>query len=480
MTVFGIRYLWFKLALVGGSLLGIVLLAQSIQTYFQVSRGLVIAELRREAQRQVALLQREAGRQGLREPSELDPMLEELRQEAPNRIAWIRLVDVSGNTLAEAGSPYGPPLSGGRAGSDFGDPFAPVSEIRETPAGRVWVTSQFLALGRRFPPPGTTQNSGQTAQEPPPARPAGVRPGPRFVEVALYMSGVSSVFGTLLTNLILNSAAALGLVASMVILWLRFPNYVNGKRLEQQTELARKVQMDLLPPAKLEIANVDIAAQCIPAWQVGGDFYDVFSTPDTRVAIALGDVSGKGLPASMVVGLLLGAVRASNWMGGKEEHEASSARLSELIRSRTAIERFVSLFWSYYEPASHALRYVNAGHLPPMLVGRDERGNPVIRRLEEGGPVLGVLAGATYEQGEIIVQPGDVLVMYSDGVVEATNASGAEFEEEGLLSVVLKNLDKSCTEIRDAVLREVNQFLGEERAQDDITILVARFPNQFR
>lgn len=494
MKLFGIRYLWFKLALVGGSLLGIVLLVQSIQTYLQVSRGMVLAELRREAQRQVGLLQREAARLGVWEPSQLAPILQEMRDEAPSRIAWIRIVDNSGQVLAEAGRPVGPPMRLPELQGPPAEPFLQPGEIRETPEGKVWVTSQLLML-RRFRPPdagqpgspslGQTPSRGQQDAQRPAAPKQGetpsrgpspaFRPGPRFVELGLYMSGVSAVFGTLLTNLILNSAAAVGLVASMVLLWLRFPNYVNGKRLEQQTELARRVQMDLLPPSKLEIAGVDIAAQCVPAWQVGGDFYDVFSAPDGRVAIAVGDVSGKGLPASMVVGLLLGAVRASNWMAGKEEHESSTARLSELIRSRTAIERFVSLFWCYYEPDRRALRYVNAGHLPPMLIGRDDRGNPVVRRLEEGGPVLGVLAGVRYEQGEAEVRPGELLVMYSDGVVEASNAAGAQFEEEGLLRVVLQNLEKPCTEIRDQVLREVNDFMGEERAQDDITLVVARF-----
>lgn len=516
MRLFGIRYMWFKLALVGGSLLGILLLVQSIQTYYQVSRGMVLAELRREAQRQVGLLQREAARLGVREPAELAPVLVEMQQDAPNRIAWIRILDSSGAVLAQGGTPVGPPVRPPEPQEMPADPFLVPGEIRQTPEGKVWVTVQFFGMGRRsgplptrgpagFPwppqPPNQNQQTPKAVQKAPvaaiqppagvpklpqpevrspgaaqaPFSPAGIRPGPRFVELGLYMSGVSAVFGTLLTNLILNSAAAVGLVASMVLLWLRFPNYLNGKRLEQQTELARKVQMDLLPPAKLEIADVDIAAQCVPAWQVGGDFYDVFSTPDGRVAIAVGDVSGKGLPASMVVGLLLGAVRASNWMGGKAEHESSTARLSELIRSRTAIERFVSLFWCYYEPACRMLHYINAGHLPPMLIGRDERGNPVVRRLEEGGPVLGVLVGASYEQGEAEVRPGELLVMYSDGVVEAANASGAQFEEEGLLGVVLKNLEKPCVEIRDEVLRAVNSFMGEERAQDDITLVVARF-----
>jgi sigma-B regulation protein RsbU (phosphoserine phosphatase) len=260
----------------------------------------------------------------------------------------------------------------------------------------------------------------------------------------------------------------------MVLLYFRFPNYVNGKRLEHQTELARQVQMDLLPPAKLTVENLDFAAECIPAWQVGGDFYDVFSADDGRVAIALGDVSGKGLPASVVVGLLLGAARASNWMAGTAEHEASTTRLSELIRARTSLERFASLFWCYYEPRAGIVRYVNAGHLPPILVHRD--GDRIeVSRLEDGGPVLGVVPGARYSQGTAAARSGDLLVIYSDGVVEATNSDGVQFEEERLLDAINANLDRPSAEIRDEILRHVRLFLGEETAQDDITLVVARF-----
>jgi serine phosphatase RsbU (regulator of sigma subunit) len=150
----------------------------------------------------------------------------------------------------------------------------------------------------------------------------------------------------------------------MILLWLRFPHY-RGKQLEGQTELARQVQTDLLPAGGAAIENLDFAAACVPAWQVGGDFYDVFSAGDARIAIVLGDVSGKGLPAAVVAGVLLGAVRASSWTAGSGEHEASSRRLSELLRTRTSLERFASLFWCYYESESQLLRYVNAGHLPP-------------------------------------------------------------------------------------------------------------------
>ena len=107
----------------------------------------------------------------------------------------------------------------------------------------------------------------------------------------------------------------------MILLWLRFPHYVRGKQLERQTELARQVQTDLLPAGGAAIENLDFAAACVPAWQVGGDFYDVFSAGDARIAIVLGDVSGKGLPAAVVAGVLLGAVRASAWTAGSGEHE---------------------------------------------------------------------------------------------------------------------------------------------------------------
>jgi sigma-B regulation protein RsbU (phosphoserine phosphatase) len=292
--------------------------------------------------------------------------------------------------------------------------------------------------------------------------------------VALYLSSASEVYGALLGDLVINCTAALGLVASMVLLYFRLPHYVNGKRLEQQTELARQVQMDLLPPAKFSVQNLEFAAECVPAWQVGGDFYDVFSGDNGKVAIVLGDVSGKGLPASVVVGLLLGAVRASNWMGGGAEHEASSERLSELLRTRTALERFASLFWCYYEPETQVLRYINAGHPAPFLVQRTAAGEVEMLRLEEGGAVLGVVSGATYRQGQVSAHPGDLLVVFSDGVVEATNAAGEEFEEERLREVIQKNSGRPPVEIRDLILDQVHRFLGDQRAQDDLTLVVGR------
>jgi sigma-B regulation protein RsbU (phosphoserine phosphatase) len=471
MLKLGLRYIWFKLALAAGSLLGLSLLVQSIGFYYQVSSGMVIQELRREAQRQEAALVRDAGRLGIRDPVALGEVLKEIRQEAPNKIAWIKVIDMAGHPLVQDGTSVGPPVIP-RFPRPESEESALAPDIRETPDGKVLVTALPLWLGRRSPGAVGQRAPGRAPVQPPGPEPL-VRPSLRWVEIALYLDSASAVFGRLLGTVIVNCTAALGLVASMVLLWFRFPNYVNGKQLERQTELARQVQTDLLPSADSAFEGLDFAAECLPAWQVGGDFYDVFSTDDGHIAIVVGDVSGKGLPASVVVGLLLGAVRASSWLAGSAEHEASTGRLSELLRTRTSLERFASLFWCYYEPRTRVLRYVNAGHLPPMVVKRNG-GELEIQRLEEGGPVLGVVAGAEYEQGQAMVNVGDLLVLYSDGVVEATNASDEQFGEERLLASIRETSARPSVEIRDEILRRVYSFLGRVQPQDDLTLVVAR------
>ena len=359
MRPLGSRYIWLKLTLAVGSLLGLLLLVQSVVTYYQVSRLLVTAELRREAQQHVASIEREARRLGIRDPAELSQVLDDIRQDAAGTIAWVRIVDMAGHPLAQSGNSSGLPFGEERLRRAL-DGFTAVSEIRQTGARKVQVTVLALRLARRPP---------VSAGPPDPDRGSVPRPVPRFVEMALYLDCASATFGRLRSNLAVSSSAALGLLASMILLWLRFPHYVRGKQLERQTELARQVQTDLLPAGGAAIENLDFAAACVPAWQVGGDFYDVFSAGDARIAIVLGDVSGKGLPAAVVAGVLLGAVRASAWTAGSGEHEASSRRLSELLRTRTSLDRFASLFWCYYEPESQLLRYVNAGHLPRSWSG---------------------------------------------------------------------------------------------------------------
>ncbi|HTS51039.1 MAG TPA: SpoIIE family protein phosphatase, partial [Bryobacteraceae bacterium] len=353
-----LRNIGFHFSLAVGSLLGVLLLVQSIATYYQVSRILVTAELRRQALRQTATIERSSQRLGVREPADLSPVLKEIREEEPLKIAWIRVIDIAGNALIQDGNPVGSPIRPENLRRTT-DGTASASEVRNTARGKVELTLLQLRFARR-PDPGARESG----------RMPGIRPVPWFIEIALYRDSASAAFGRLRGDLIVSSLAALGLVASMIVLWLRFPGYVRGKQLERQTELARQVQRDFLPSADVVLETLDFAAECAPAQQVGGDFYDAFSDDQGRIALVLGDVSGKGLPASVVVGLLLGAVRASSWMGGRAEHESASRRLNELLRTRTSLERFASLFWCYYEGTGQALDYVNAGHLPPMLVRR--------------------------------------------------------------------------------------------------------------
>jgi sigma-B regulation protein RsbU (phosphoserine phosphatase) len=263
-------------------------------------------------------------------------------------------------------------------------------------------------------------------------------------------------------------------MGAVVVIALRFPNYLRGKRVEEELALARRVQTDMFPEADTLAAGLPFAAKCVPAWQVGGDLYDVFETDDGEVALILGDVSGKGLPAALLMGVVQGAVRTSTGFGAAGNHEHAAERLNQLLCMKTARERFVSLFWCYFDPGRSRLRYINAGHLPPLVVRPNSSGAPEVIRLDEGGPVLGLLPGARYTEVAVDVQPGDLLVVYSDGILEAENASGAEFGESGVIATVSKYLNKPPSEICSAVLDDVKVFLGTTPPQDDQTLLIAR------
>jgi sigma-B regulation protein RsbU (phosphoserine phosphatase) len=162
-------------------------------------------------------------------------------------------------------------------------------------------------------------------------------------------------------------------------------------------------------------------------------------------------------------------------VSGASEHVASSVRLNELLCTRTSQERFASLVWCFLDRDSGALRYVNAGHLPPLLVSRNG-GAPEIRRLEEGGPVLGLLPAAEYHHGTTQCRAGDLLVLYSDGVIEASDAADREFGMERFCEILRRNWRRPVGEVVSEVVGQVRAFLGEAQLQDDLTLLVVRVP----
>jgi len=432
-----------------GLLLGIVLLVQTVGTYYYVAGALVRQEAQRDADRTASSLARAVRLSGANDAVHLAPIVSELHRERPQRVAWIRVTAADGKVLAESGTPTGAPYSPERPG------FAPqnrltLSEVREAEGGKVLVTAYPLVMTV-----------------------AGPLPAPATSEIAIYLEGVSVSFRRVRRNMIIGCSAAIALLTAVLVIGLRFPRYLRGQQYEEELEMARRVQSDLLPSNPLA-SDLDFAAECIPAWQVGGDLYDVFEAGYGRVALVLGDVSGKGLPAALLMALIHGAVRSNDWTSLPSTHEDSTQRLNQLLCEKTGQERFASLFWGYYDQEKGVLRYINAGHLPPLLIRRKEGADFEVRRLEEGGMVLGVRADARYHQGQAVIESGDLLVIFSDGIPEAANAHGEEFGEARLQRVIEDNWENSASQIRDAILARVRSFLGRRSPQDDQTLMVVR------
>jgi sigma-B regulation protein RsbU (phosphoserine phosphatase) len=291
----------------------------------------------------------------------------------------------------------------------------------------------------------------------------------------LYRDGLSAPFARLRRNALVSSAAALTLLLSLVLIARRFRAYVRGKQLEAQINVARQVQQDLLPQPGSPPRGVDVAAECLPAARVGGDFFDIVSLPGQRYAFLVGDVSGHGISAALLMGLIHGAMSSPHW--GVEDDEANrAAELNHLLVTKSSEERFASLFWCAFDPAAGSLRYINAGHPPPLRIrGRDQMPAD-IDRLTAGGPVLGVLDGVSYSVEQIPAAPGDVLVLFSDGVVEATNDAGEFFGEDRLVAVVQQSVEAPPRAIVDAILSAVRTFTGGRPAEDDQTLLIVRLP----
>ena len=453
------RYFWFKASIAVGAALGLVLLFQTLLTYRYVANQMVRLEAKREADRRLQALIRGARIAGDRNVTTLHPLMDELVKEAPQQIAWMRILDMSGRVVSASGRAAGATAYVPAALDKIVEDRERLPENLETPSGTVLVTLNPLFIG--LPP-----SSGSAL--------ARAMPGVGLIEIAIYLKGVSTPFGPLRRNLIVGCSAALALLAAVIVIAVRFRKYLRGKQVEEQLAMARLVQFDLLPPGTLLTRDLEFAAQCVPAWQVGGDFYDAFETGDHQVGLVLGDVSGKGLSAALLMGVVQGAVHASNATGAPSNHEQSAERLNHLLCMKTARERFVSLFWCYFDPVHSSLSYINAGHLPPLLVRRGDAGEFDVQRLDQGGPVLGIVPGATYHQTQTAVRPGDLLVVFSDGILEATNAFDEEFGEGRILAGIEENWKGSPEEIRDAILERVRVFLGKEAAHDDQTLMVVR------
>jgi phosphoserine phosphatase RsbU/P len=237
--------------------------------------------------------------------------------------------------------------------------------------------------------------------------------------------------------------------------------------LKNDLEIAREIQLAMLPTATFQAPGVEAFGMTRPANTVGGDFYDILQLPDGRLLVAVGDVAGKGSPAALLMALLLAMLRTlvDEGFGGA----TLAARLNAQICKHAPRSRFVTLFLATLDPRTGELAYVNAGQNPPML--RRARGG--YEALREGGMALGMFEAATYVEGHVQLNPGDVLVMYSDGITEAENPEGHPFDEAGLQRVIDSRWG-SAKELGWAAFEAVERHARERRLLDDLTVLVLR------
>ena len=241
-------------------------------------------------------------------------------------------------------------------------------------------------------------------------------------------------------------------------------------RQRRELELAREVQAHFLPSrAPAAGPGLEVAGRYRPAREVGGDYYDVIRVSDTAVALTLGDVSGKGIAAALLMATLRALVRSQ--LGNPAELAADVSRLNALLYESCPRNRFASLFYAVYDVTRSELFYVNAGHLPPFLL---EPASARPRLLLSGGPVLGLLPECTYDVGRVPFARGSGLVAYSDGVTESCNPAGLEWGEERLAAAVTSARGLPAHAAADRLLAAVTRFVGDGPQLDDMTLFVAR------
>lgn len=240
--------------------------------------------------------------------------------------------------------------------------------------------------------------------------------------------------------------------------------------LTRELEMARRIQVSLLPDSPPEIRGARMACRTIPAHHVGGDYYDFFRWDDRTLDIAIADVSGHDLGAALIMVEARSVLRAHAYRAGTAGD--ALALLNELLYDDlTRAELFISMFYAKYSSDTRQLAYANGGHNPPLLLRCGEAGCAC---LDTEGMVLGVLRGAGFEEKSICLREGDILLFYTDGITESQNRSGELFGRERLCRALYAYRGAPPENIIDALLAEVMTFTGETEFQDDISLVVMK------
>jgi phosphoserine phosphatase RsbU/P len=236
-------------------------------------------------------------------------------------------------------------------------------------------------------------------------------------------------------------------------------------KLQQEMNLAREIQANLLPRALPQLAGYDLAGLSIPAKEVGGDYYDFISLPGNRLVFCLGDVSGKGIPAALLMANLQATLR-SQTLGSSCARECLE-HSNTLLYNSTDSEKFATLFYAILDVQTHRLSFANAGHNYPFLISSDGQ----IQRLKTIGIPLGFLERFEFSEHSVPLGVGDVLIAFSDGISEALNVYEEEFGESRLQETILHNQNQSAGKLVETIVQTVNDFTTGNEQTDDITLL---------
>lgn len=240
------------------------------------------------------------------------------------------------------------------------------------------------------------------------------------------------------------------------------------ERLERELALAMEIQQRFQPAAPPHVPGYELQGISFPCYEIGGDYYDFIKRDDGRLVIALGDVSGKGTAAALLMSSLHAAIHAQS--GSHDSLVATISAVNRYLADNIPPNRFVTLFYAELDPETGTVSFLNAGHNPPLIV----HSAGTVEQLASGGLPLGIKPNAEFREGRTQMQLGDVLVIYSDGVTEAASPSGEEFGSTRLYEVVSRNIDASAAGIRDRIESALTKFSQGTQAADDITLVIVK------
>jgi sigma-B regulation protein RsbU (phosphoserine phosphatase) len=240
------------------------------------------------------------------------------------------------------------------------------------------------------------------------------------------------------------------------------------KRLDEELRIAHEVQLSLLPTAAPKLAGLDIAGMNVPSRDVGGDYYDFIPIVAGHLGIVVADVVGKGIPASIIMASFRAFLRAE--IRNNYAIQTIWSKVNNLLYEILQIHQFVTAFYGVLDLERRRFTYSNAGHHPALLLRPDGKW----RQLKRGGTVLGICEGAAYEEEFIDFVPGDLFVLYTDGLVEAENEAKQMFGLNRVKRLVRLNADLPAAELCDALYKELRRFTQGNRLEDDTTIVVAK------